>query len=255
MWAEIYPNLWIGDQAACVGGTETLAVVHACKSPCHQRYVGYRGSLPPGHPQYLAAEDLYDLYLNLIDPPAPLFRVESFRHFRDFATSAYVDGLQALLIHCNQGQSRAPILALLFLAKELHVLPDDSYTAAVEAFQRASCKLTDPFIGPMRLSRRRYSSSKRPPLTDEASPLAVLPRPPLTDEVVPLAMFLPSAVNKRVPPPLTAEASPLAMFPSPALTADQAPLAVLNLPPVTEDMSPLAILSSPALIEEVRPLA
>ena len=46
----------------------------------------------------------------------------------------------------------------------------------------------------------------------------MLPRPPLTDEAIPLAMFLPSTVNKRVPPPLTEEVSPLAMFPSPALT-------------------------------------
>jgi predicted protein tyrosine phosphatase len=63
-----------------------------------------------------------------------LFRVESFRHFRDFAVSQYVHGHQALLIHCNRGESRAPMLALLFLAKDLHVLPDDSYAEALEAF-------------------------------------------------------------------------------------------------------------------------
>jgi hypothetical protein len=39
------------------------------------------------------------------------------------------------------------------LAKDLHVLPDDSCAVAVAAFQRASCNLTDPFVGPMRLSR------------------------------------------------------------------------------------------------------
>jgi protein-tyrosine phosphatase len=143
---ELYPRLYVGDQSTCLQGFDGLAVVHACKSPCHQRAVDYRLSLPPDHRHYLAFENLHNLYLNLIDPPTPLFRVESFQHFRDFAASAYVESQQALLIHCNQGQSRAPMLAMLFLAKDLHALPDDSYAAAVEAFQRASCNLTDPFI-------------------------------------------------------------------------------------------------------------
>jgi predicted alternative tryptophan synthase beta-subunit len=61
----------------------------------------YRAALPPDHRYYLAPEDVYNLYLNLIGPPTPLFRVESFRHFRDFAAHKYVDGGHDLLIHCN----------------------------------------------------------------------------------------------------------------------------------------------------------
>ena len=102
---------------------------------------------------------LHNLYLNLIDPPTPLFRVESFRHFRDFATSAYVDGRQALLIHCNQGQSRAPTLAMLFLAKDLHVLPDDSYAEAVEAFAPMAEMLPryQPGLGIQQFMTERWS--------------------------------------------------------------------------------------------------
>jgi hypothetical protein len=111
------------------------------RRPAIKQAVGYRVALPHDSRYYLALEMPYDLYLNLIDPPTPLFRVESFRHFREFAACQYVVGGHALLIHCNQGQSRAPMLALLFLAKDLHVLPDDSYAAAVEAFQRASCPI------------------------------------------------------------------------------------------------------------------
>ena len=156
---ELHPRLFVGDQSTCLQGFDGLAVVHACKSPCHQQAVGYRVALPGDHRYYLALETPYELYLNLIDPPTPLFRVESFRHFRDFATSAYVDGRQALLIHCNQGQSRAPSLALLFLAKELHVLPEASYAAAVEAFAPMAEMLPryQPGLGIQQFMTERWS--------------------------------------------------------------------------------------------------
>jgi hypothetical protein len=100
---ELHPRLFVGDQSTCLEGVDGFAVVHACKSPCHQEAVGYRVALPQDDRYYLALETPYDLYLNLIDPPTPLFRVESFQHFRDFAVSRYVDAYQGLLIHCNQG--------------------------------------------------------------------------------------------------------------------------------------------------------
>ncbi len=40
-----------------------------------------------------------------------------------------------VLIHCNQGQSRAPSLALLYMAKRLRSIPDESYDLAAEAFR------------------------------------------------------------------------------------------------------------------------
>jgi hypothetical protein len=53
----------------------------------------------------------------------------------------------------------------------------------------------------------------RPPLTDEKSPLAMLPCPPLTDALIPLAVLpAPSPVLGFNPPLLTAAANPLAVF-------------------------------------------
>jgi hypothetical protein len=120
---ELHPRLYVGDQSDCTPGFYQFAVVHACKSPCHQQAVGYREPMPHDSRYYLALETPYDLFLNLIDPPTPLFRVESFRHFREFAACHYVGSGHDLLIHCNQGQSRAPMLALLFLAKDLQTWP------------------------------------------------------------------------------------------------------------------------------------
>src|ERR1700758_5439925 len=106
---RVHPRISIGDQSSCQRGTEDLLVVHACKIPCHQYIVGYTKTLPKDHPYYLSYRDPWDLYLNLIDPPMPLFMEESFRIFLDA-----VDWWKGeILIHCNEGLSRAPSLALL----------------------------------------------------------------------------------------------------------------------------------------------
>lgn len=43
--------------------------------------VGYRGSLAASHPNYLVLQREHDLYLNIIDPPVPLFKAETFERF------------------------------------------------------------------------------------------------------------------------------------------------------------------------------
>jgi len=130
---KVHDRLYIGDLPTCRSGSSELAVVHACKSPCHQRSVGYTGNLSPQHPNYLFLVQTYDLHLNIIDPPLPLFKRESFLQFLQFASKHY-DGGASLLIHCNQGESRAPTLALVFLAKHLAIIPRDSFLTAKEAF-------------------------------------------------------------------------------------------------------------------------
>jgi hypothetical protein len=130
---EVHEGLYIGDETDCRSGSAELAVVHACKSPCHQQSVGYRGSLSSQHPEYLVLERPHDLYLNMIDPPLPLFQVETFTRFLSFARECHGQG-RRLLIHCNKGESRSPNLALLFLSKHLRVIPGDEYSAAQAAF-------------------------------------------------------------------------------------------------------------------------
>lgn len=130
----IAPMLFIGDASACRPGSPDLAVVHACKFPCHQRAVGYTGSLTHDHPHYLALHQPHDLYLNLIDPPVPLFQLESFRHFLAFAANQ-TSAARPLLIHCNKGESRSPTLALLHLALQRKTLPGTSFAEAGSAFR------------------------------------------------------------------------------------------------------------------------
>ena len=132
---EIYERVFVTDAMSCRAGTDDVAVVHACKSPCHQEAVGYKGKLPDTHPNYLVLDRGSDLYLNIIDPPVPLFKPALFSNFLHFAKKHWDDGKE-LVIHCNQGESRAPSLALLFLARELAVIDDSSYSSARGEFQK-----------------------------------------------------------------------------------------------------------------------
>jgi protein-tyrosine phosphatase len=131
---KLHQKLFIGSDKYCQPGNKDLAVVHACKSPCHQRAVGYSGSLPNSHPNYLVKEDEFNLYLNIIDPPIPLFMPETFTAFMKFGKNHFEND-RKVLIHCNQGESRAPSLALLFLAKHTQDIPNESYEAARKQFR------------------------------------------------------------------------------------------------------------------------
>jgi hypothetical protein len=129
---EIRERLYIGSDADCRQGKNQWAVVHACKT-CHQKAVGYTGSLSSKHPLYLTYETPNDLYLNIIDPPGPLFLPELFTTFLNFAKRNWKDE-KNLLIHCNQGGSRAPSLAMLFLAKNINDISNKSFLTARAEF-------------------------------------------------------------------------------------------------------------------------
>jgi len=131
---EVHERVFVANDLSCTKGNAELAVVHACKSPCHQRAIGYSGSLPSTHPNYLVFEHDNDLFLNIIDPPAPLFMPPLFSNFLSFANKHWSGG-RKLLIHCNQGESRAPSLALLFLAKGLSAIDKSSYQTARKEFE------------------------------------------------------------------------------------------------------------------------
>lgn len=132
---EVHERLFVGNEADCCRGNEHSSTIHACKHPCHVTAVGYSGSLPSNHPNYLFLERGDDLFLNIIDPPVPLFKIELFEAYLSFAKRA-TDAGKSLLIHCNQGESRAPSLALVFLAKVRGAIANDSYAAARSDFER-----------------------------------------------------------------------------------------------------------------------
>ena len=124
----------ITDQSGCYRNPGR-PVIHACKDPCHRRAVGYRtAALANTHPDYLATHRGNHLYLNLIDSSTPLFYTESFGIALDFLDEHTRSGCP-IVIHCNSGLSRAPSLALLWLAKRAHALPAATYAEAADQFR------------------------------------------------------------------------------------------------------------------------
>lgn len=128
----------VGDEALCLyyGGRFAGYLVHAAKDLCHRNVVGYdtKTRLPVSHPEYLLARRGLHLVLNMVDPPIPLFKAESFLGALDFLDEAINAGATPG-VHCNQGLSRAPSIALLWKAKRQKTIPDDSYAVARGVFE------------------------------------------------------------------------------------------------------------------------
>lgn len=133
---EVYEDLFVGDDQSCSHNREGWAVVHACKHPCHLDAVGYTGNLSQDHPEYLIAPRETDLYLNIVDMERKL----SHEYTEPIILAAldFIDdhlGSRQVLVHCNEGRSRSPSLAMLYLAKRAGVITDASYSEARSAFQ------------------------------------------------------------------------------------------------------------------------
>lgn len=131
---SVAPNLFYGDLNAGHRAPADAAVVHACKDPCHKQAVGYDKKIEDTHPDYLSRERGPHLYLNMIDPPVPLFKREMFVKFFEFVDRQIAE--RPVVIHCNQGRSRAPSLTLLYMAKRMKLLPDTDYLTARRAFEQ-----------------------------------------------------------------------------------------------------------------------
>lgn len=88
-----------------------LAIVHACKTPCHQNKVGYKNNLESSHKNYLFSENEIDLYLNLVDMNFIFSKYTDpiFKSTFDFIEKKRKEAKE-ILIHCNLGNQEVPRL-------------------------------------------------------------------------------------------------------------------------------------------------
>lgn len=135
---EIYKKLYVGSLSDCSYEIKDgWVVIHACKSPCHQYAVGYRGNLLKTHPNYLILEQELHLFLNMVDMNVPLDH-----RYTGPIINTTMNFIQKniqtkdVLIHCNQGLSRSPALALIYLAKRANIINNQSYEKAKTDFIR-----------------------------------------------------------------------------------------------------------------------
>jgi hypothetical protein len=128
---EVKHNLWVGNTNDCIGLTD-FAICHAAKEPYHRQFVGYKGrSLNKDHEEYLYALRGDELALNIVDADRKEYFADSMINMALFFISFQLYFKAKVLIHCNQGQSRSPSIAMLYMRDEL---PED-FEEAEEAFR------------------------------------------------------------------------------------------------------------------------
>ena len=136
---ELFPGLFVGgehDYQSMVRHQDGWAVVHACKEPYHRNALGYSGrAAPKTHPEYLVARRGERLILNLVDAPDPAYiPKEVIDAALEFIETKLRDG-HRVLIHCNEGYSRAPSIAFLYLVSRTDRFAGHNVDAALAAFQ------------------------------------------------------------------------------------------------------------------------
>ena len=117
---EIYHDIFVGNEQDyyTIQRESNWAILHCCKHPFHCQFVGYRGTLPSTHPNYALKRIENEMALNLVDMDR--FSENYLGFNRDmFATAfSFLDEYRLqgykILIHCNQGESRAPTIGLLY---------------------------------------------------------------------------------------------------------------------------------------------
>ncbi|MBU0979430.1 MAG: dual specificity protein phosphatase family protein [Nanoarchaeota archaeon] len=131
---QVCKNLSVGTTSDCFyDEKEDYAVVHACKTPCHQRKLHYNRNLPPTHPNYLIYEEENHLYLNIVDMDRILSKFADPIFLKAIEFIEKNISTKNILIHCNLGQSRSPAIALVYMAKN-ELITNSSYTDAISEF-------------------------------------------------------------------------------------------------------------------------
>jgi hypothetical protein len=135
---EVHPNLFVGsqDDEAAIRGQSSWFVVHACKEPYHRQALGYTSQgAPKQHPEYLLAERPGRLILNLVDVAQVSFIAPVIVDTALDAIHRHISGFK-VLVHCNQGFSRSPSIALLYLLKHTDALGSYDPVIARSVFQK-----------------------------------------------------------------------------------------------------------------------
>jgi hypothetical protein len=132
---EVFPGLFVGSQEdeAEVRREDGWFIISAAKEPYHRKALGYSGrSASKDHKEYLIARRGDRLILNLVDVSDPTL-------ISPTIMDAAIDEIalhDRVLVHCNQGGSRGPTIALLYLKRHTDLFAGKTYAEGVKAFEK-----------------------------------------------------------------------------------------------------------------------
>lgn len=159
---EVYPNLFVGGDETYekVKGKEGWSFVRACKfgPDGHKDILGYRTQGAPKGKDYYSTRKGKILALNLIDSDDPNFIPEQ---VINDALNFIQERLQAgdkVLVACNQGRSRGPTIAMLYLDK-IKDLPEH-YHQGFKIFKGIYHKY-DPGLGIEHFAKTHWASLRK----------------------------------------------------------------------------------------------
>lgn len=136
---KVAERLFVGAAEDCDErlGDEGWYVISAAKFPWHREALGYAGiAAPHDHPEYLIAKRPRHLILNLIDAADPAYIPDEILNAAITAIHTEIEDGKNVLVHCNQGLSRSPAIALLYLRKHDEAYAGLDYEAGVELFKQ-----------------------------------------------------------------------------------------------------------------------
>ena len=134
---EVCQNLFVGSEydEQQIRNQPGWFFIHACKEPYHRQALGYTGrAAPKTHPEYLMAKRGNYLILNLVDAnDASYISREIIDAALEFIHSNIKE--RKVLLHCNQGCSRSPGIAILYLLRHTDAFRGHDMEAAILLFR------------------------------------------------------------------------------------------------------------------------
>lgn len=128
---EIAPGVNIGSKKD-LRKAKGLSILSACQTIHYQKLGWTRRTVDPTSHLYLENRGEKFLTLNWVDAAAKYYTLGGPESFSNALT--WISDNNPCLVHCDQGESRAPTLGLLYLAKRIGSIDDASFEAARHDF-------------------------------------------------------------------------------------------------------------------------